>query len=142
MSQTNKNSHNTGMSGFFEKRFKLSEQNTTVRIEIMAGIALFLGIAAQPAIHPAILAEAGMDPTAVFWATTLSIIFTALIYAFWVNFPFVCGPSVGVTPWIAYYVVIQLGVPWEAALMCVFISGVLFIILGLVGFREKILSII
>jgi len=92
--------------------------------------------------RPSVLGAAGMDPTAVFWATTLSLITTALLYAFYVNYPFICGPSIGVSPWVAFYVVGKLGVPWEMALMCVFISGVLFILLAAIGLREKILGAI
>ena len=94
------------------------------------------------AIQPSVLGAAGMDPTAVFWATTLSLISTALLYAFYVNYPFICGPSIGVSPWVAFCVVGQLGVPWQMALMCVFISGVLFVALSVVGFRQVILNAI
>jgi len=130
------------LADFLEKKYRLAENKTTVKTEIFAGTATFLAAAAMPAIQPTVLGAAGMDPTAVFWATTLVLMFTALAYAFWVNYPFVCGPSIGVSPWIAYYVVLTLGVPWQAALMCTFISGVLFILLSVVGFREKILAAI
>lgn len=132
----------TYISNFLEKKFLLKENNTTIKQEIMSGTASFLAIAAMPAITPTILKEAGMDETAVFWATTLSIIFVALLYAFWVNYPFLGGPSVGVSPWVAAYLVKQLGVPWEMVLMCTFISGVSFVLLSVVGFREKILGAI
>ncbi len=131
-----------GLYALLDRRFKLTEHNTNVKTEIIAGTATFLAVAAMPAVIPSILSEAGMDPIAVFWATTLSIIFMALMYALWVNFPFVGGPSVGVAPWVAYYLCKQVGVPWEMALMCTFISGILFIILSVVGFREKILGAI
>ncbi len=132
----------SSLNNWLERKFQLTEHGTNVKTEIMAGTALFLATAAMPAIQPAILADAGMDPTAVFWATTLSLIFTGILYGFYVNYPFICGPSIGVSPWVAYYLVGKLGVPWEMALMCTFISGVLFIILSLVGFREKILGAI
>jgi AGZA family xanthine/uracil permease-like MFS transporter len=127
---------------YLEKQFKLKENNTTIHTEIMAGSALFLASVAMCAIQPAVLGAAGMDPTAVFWATTLSLIVTGLLYAFYVNYPFICGPSIGVSPWVAFYIVGKLGVPWEMALMCVFISGVLFILLSIIGLREKILGAI
>lgn len=130
------------INGWLEKKFELEAHGTTVKRELMAGTASFLAIAAMPAITPAILKEAGMDETAVFWATTLSIIFVAVLYALWVNYPFLGGPSVGVSPWVAAYLVNQLGVPWQMVLMCTFISGILFVILSIVGFREKILGAI
>lgn len=125
-----------------EKRFRLSENHTTVRTELIAGTATFLAAAAMPAVQPSVFGAVGMDKTAIFWATTLCLLVTALIYAFWVNYPFVCGPSIGVSPWFAYYIVLELGVPWPVALTCVFISGVAFILLSIVGFREKILGAI
>lgn len=132
----------SGLKSWLERKFQLTEHGTNVKTEIMAGTATFLAVAAMPAVIPSILSEAGMNPTAVFWATTLSIIYMALMYAFWVNLPFVGGPSVGVAPWVSYYLCLQVGVPWEMALMCTFISGILFILLSAIGFREKILDAI
>lgn len=130
------------LHSFLERRFELSKHGTNVKTELIAGTATFLAVAAMPAVTPAILGDAGMDPTAVFWSTTLAIIFMSLMYALWINYPFVGGPSIGVSPWVAYYLVLQVGVPWQMALMCTFISGVLFILLSAVGFREKILGAI
>lgn len=129
-------------AGLLERMFKLKENNTTIRTELIAGTATFLAAAAMPAIQPAVLGDAGWDKMAVFMATTLILMGSALAYAFWVKYPFVCGPSIGVSPWVAYYVVNTLGVPWQAALMCSFIAGVLFICLSVFGFREKILGAI
>ncbi len=130
------------LAGLLERKFKLKENGTSIRTELIAGTATFLAAAAMPAIQPSVLGAAGLDKTAVFWATTLVLIGSALAYAFWVNYPFVCGPSIGVSPWVAFYIINTLGVPWQAALMCTFIAGVLFIILSVVGFREKILGAI
>ncbi|MBT4286913.1 MAG: NCS2 family permease [Deltaproteobacteria bacterium] len=130
------------LSNLLEKKFKLRENGTSVRTEVIAGTATFLAAAAMPAITPAVLGAAGWDKMAVFTATVLILMGSALAYAFWVKYPFVCGPSIGVSPWVAFYVVNTLGVPWQAALMCSFIAGVLFILLSVVGFREKILGAI
>ena len=130
------------LAGLLERKFKLKENGTSIRTELIAGTATFLAAAAMPAIQPSVLGAAGLDKTAVFWATTLVLIGSALAYALWVNYPFVCGPSIGVSPWVAFYIINTLGVPWQAALMCTFIAGVLFIILSVVGFREKILGAI
>lgn len=132
----------TGFTGLLERKFKLAENKTNVRTEIVAGTALFLASVAYPLLTANILGDAGMDSTAVFVASTFMLIITGLLYALWVNYPFICGPSIGVSPWIAYTVILQLGVPWQTAMFCTFVSGTLFILLSLFGFREKILGAI
>lgn len=131
-----------GFANLLDKQFKLKERNTTVRMEIVAGTALFLGTVYNPMVTSSLLADAGMDRIAVFLACTYSLILGGLLYGLWTNYPFIAGPSIGVSPWIAYYVILQLGVPWQTAMACTFTSGVLFLILSFVGFREKVLNAI
>jgi len=64
------------------------------------------------------------------------------MYALWLNKPFMCGPSIGVSPWIAYTVILQMGVSWQMAMASTVVSGVLFLLLSFFGFREKILGAI
>lgn len=134
--------NSSSMNGYLDKRFQITESGSTVRTEIIAGIALFLGTVVQPSLTASILSEAGMDKIAVFTAGTITIIVSALLYGLWLNKPFMCGPSIGVSPWIAYTVVLQMGIPWQMAMACTVVSGLLFIILSFVGFREKILGAI
>ena len=56
----------------FEKVFKLSEHQTTVKTEVMAGITTFMTMAYILAVNPSILGSTGMDPTAVLLATALA----------------------------------------------------------------------
>lgn len=135
-------SKEAALNNSLDKRFRITENGSTVRTEIVAGIALFLGTVVQPSLTAGILADAGMDKIAVFTAGTLAIIVSALLYGLWLNKPFMCGPSIGVSPWIAYTVVLQMGIPWEMAMACTVLSGLLFLVLSFVGFREKILGAI
>jgi AGZA family xanthine/uracil permease-like MFS transporter len=130
------------LTGFLNKRFKINESGSSIRIEVIAGAALFLGTVVQPTLTAGILADAGMDRGAVFTAGTFIIILSCLMYAFWLNKPFMCGPSIGVSPWIAYTIIIQMGVSWQMALASTVTSGVLFLLLSFFGFREKILGAI
>lgn len=122
--------------------FKLDELGSNVRTEIIAGAALFLGTVVQPTLTAGILADAGMDRTAVFTAGTLIIILSCLMYATWLNKPFMCGPSIGISPWIAYTIILTMGIPWQMAMATTVVSGVAFLVLSLIGFREKILGAI
>lgn len=128
------------LNGYLDRRFKISEHNSSVRTEIVAGISLFLGTVVQPTLTATILADAGMDKIAVFTAATITVIVSTLLYGLWLNKPFMCGPSIGVSPWIAYTIILQMGIPWEMALACTVASGVLSLLFSLFKFREKIID--
>lgn len=128
--------------GFFEKRFKLSENNTDVKTEVMAGITTFVSMAYILAINPIILSEAGMDAGAVFTATVLASVIATLIMAFYANYPFVLSAGMGLNAFFAYYVVIQMGHTWQFALTAVLIEGIIFILMSFINVREAIVNAI
>ncbi len=128
--------------GFFEKRFKLSENNTDVKTEVMAGITTFVSMAYILAINPIILSEAGMDAGAVFTATVIASVIATLIMAFYANYPFVLSAGMGLNAFFAYYVVIQMGHTWQFALTAVFIEGIIFILMSFINVREAIVNAI
>lgn len=128
--------------GFFEKRFKLSENNTDVKTEVMAGITTFVSMAYILAINPIILSEAGMDAGAVFTATVLASVIATLIMAFYANYPFVLSAGMGLNAFFAYYVVIQMGHTWQFALTAVLIEGIIFILISFINVREAIVNAI
>lgn len=129
-------------SSFFEKRFRLSENGTNVKTEVMAGITTFVSMAYILAINPTILSDAGMDAGAVFTATVLASVLATLVMAFYANYPFVLSAGMGLNAFFAYYVVIQKGHSWEFALTAVFIEGIIFLLLTFVNVREAIVNAI
>ncbi|OHW61557.1 guanine/hypoxanthine permease PbuG [Andreesenia angusta] len=128
--------------GFFEKAFKLKENQTTSKVEITAGITTFVTMAYILVVNPLILADAGMDKGAVFTATAVSSIVATLIMAFYANYPFVLSAGMGLNAFFAYSVVLGMGHSWEFALTAVFIEGVIFILLTFVNVREAIVNAI
>lgn len=127
-------------SGFLEKQFKLTENNTSVRTEVTAGVTTFVTMAYILAVNPIILGDAGMDKGAVFTATAIASIVATLIMAFFANYPFVLSSGMGLNAFFAYSVVLGLGHSWEFAMTAVFIEGIIFMLLSLVNVREAIVD--
>jgi adenine/guanine/hypoxanthine permease len=127
---------------FLSKFFKLKENNTTVKTEIAAGITTFMTMAYILAVNPSILSATGMNPGALFTATALSSVIATLMMALYANLPFALAPAMGPNAFFAFYVVVQLGYPWELALTAVFIEGIIFLILTFFNIREAIINAI
>lgn len=125
-----------------EKLFKLKENSTDVKTEILAGITTFMTMAYILAVNPTILAETGMDHGAVFTATTLAAMLGTLLMAFLANYPFALAPGMGLNAYFAYTVVLGMGYPWELALTAVFVEGLIFILLSATNIREAIFNAI
>ncbi len=125
-----------------EKLFKLKDNNTDVRTEVLAGITTFMTMAYILAVNPSILAVAGMDQGAVFTATALASFIGTLLMAFLANYPFALAPGMGLNAYFAYTVVLGMGYEWEVALTAVFVEGIIFIVLSLTNVREAIFNAI
>ncbi len=125
-----------------DKFFKLKENNTSVNTEIIAGITTFLSMAYILVVNPSTLAGAGMDPGAVFTATTLSAIIATLIMGLYANFPVALAAGMGTNSFLTYSVVLGLGYSWQDGLFAIFISGLLFLILSITGLRAVIINAI
>lgn len=121
-----------------EKFFKLSDNGTDVKTEVMAGITTFMTMAYILAVNPSIMAAAGMDQGAVFTATALASLIGTLLMAFLANYPFALAPGMGLNAYFAYTVVLGMGYSWQVALTAVFAEGIIFIILSLTNVREGI----
>ncbi|WP_119458622.1 NCS2 family permease [Rhodospirillaceae bacterium SYSU D60014] len=120
--------------------FRLSENNTTVRTEVVAGVTTFLTMAYIIFVNPMILSEAGMDRGAVFVATCLAAAIGTAIMGLYANYPVALAPGMGLNAYFTYGVVQGLGHSWQVALGAVFISGVLFLILSILPVREYIIN--
>ena len=125
-----------------EKLFKLKENKTSVKTEIMAGITTFMTMSYILAVNPQILGDAGMDKGAVFTATIIASIIAILIMAFYANLPFALSSGMGLNAFFTYTVVMTMGKSWEFALAAVFIEGIVFIILSVFNVREAIFNAI
>ena len=125
-----------------EKIFKLKDNKTNVRTEVIAGITTFMTMAYILAVNPSILADAGMDPTAVLLATCLASFIGTACMALMANLPFALSAGMGLNAFLAYTVVIGFGYSWQVALLAVFIEGIIFIVLSLTNVREAIFNAI
>ncbi len=122
--------------------FKLAENDTTVRTEILAGITTFLTMAYITVVNPMILSDAGMDFGAVFVATCVAAALGTLVMGLYANYPIALAPGMGLNAFFTYGVVLGMGHSWQVALGAVFISGILFIILSVLPVREWIINAI
>lgn len=127
---------------FNERAFKLRKHGTDQKTEIMAGITTFMTMSYILAVNPAILSDAGMDAGAVFTATIIASVVAMLIMAFYANMPFGLSAGMGLNAFLAYTVVMQMGMSWQFALTAVFIEGLIFIILSFTGVREALFNAI
>jgi len=125
-----------------ERLFGLKAHQTTIRTEVFAGFTTFLTMAYIVVVNPAILGEAGMPVAAVAAATCLAAGFGSILMGLASNYPLALAPGMGLNAYFTYTVVKGMGVPWETALGCVFLSGVAFLILTVVGVRQLIVAAI
>lgn len=125
-----------------EKFFKLKENNTDIKTEIMAGITTFMTMAYILAVNPNILSASGMDANAVLLATALASFIGTLLMALLANYPFALAPGMGLNAYFAYTVVLTYGYSWQIALLAVFVEGLIFIVLSVTNVREAIFNAI
>ena len=127
-------------SKLMENTFKLRENGTTVKTEIIAGVTTFMTMAYILAVNPNILSSTGMDHGAVFTATALAAFLGTLLMALFANYPFALAPGMGLNAYFAYTVVLGMGYSWQQALAAVFVEGLIFILLSLTNVREAIFN--
>jgi AGZA family xanthine/uracil permease-like MFS transporter len=134
-----------------EKFFKLSENNTTMKTEIIAGITTFITMAYIIFVNPNILStplyimgdpNADLIKSSIFVATCLAAALGTLIMGIYAKLPFAQAPGMGLNAFFAFTVMLGLGYTFNQGLAAVFISGILFIIITLVGLREAIIKAI
>jgi AGZA family xanthine/uracil permease-like MFS transporter len=125
-----------------ERLFQLSRFGTNVKTEILAGLTTFLTMAYIIFVNPAMLAQAGMDPGAVFVATCLAAAIGCFVMGFWANLPVALAPGMGLNAFFTYGVVLGMGHSWQTALGAVCLSGIIFFALSLFKVREWIINAI
>ncbi len=125
-----------------ERLFKLSENKTTFRTEVLAGITTFLAMSYIIIVNPMILSATGMDHGAVFVATCLAAAIGCVVMGIIANYPIALAPGMGLNAYFTYSVCLGMGVPWQTALAAVFVSGIVFIAISMFKIREAIVNAI
>ncbi|MCD8196429.1 MAG: NCS2 family permease [Lachnospiraceae bacterium] len=125
-----------------ENLFKLKENGTNVRTEVVAGVTTFMTMAYILALNPSILSASGMDANAVLMATAIASFIGTMAMALLANYPFALAPGLGLNAYFAYTVCGSMGYSWQFALLAVFAEGLIFILLSLTNVREAIFNAI
>ena len=125
-----------------DKLFKLKARHTDLRTETIAGVTTFLTAAYIIFVNPAILSTAGMPEGALISVTCLVTGLATLLLAFWANVPLMMAPGMGLNAFFAFTLVGSMQIPWQTALGVVFVSGVFFLLVTLVGLRDRIVKAI
>ncbi len=123
--------------------FKLKENQTNTKTELLAGITTFFTMVYIVVVNPVILADAGVPFEQVFTATIISAVVGTLWMALFANYPIAIAPGMGLNAYFAYSVVGGgQNINYETAFAAVFIAGIIFVILSLTPFREKLIDAI
>lgn len=123
-----------------ERVFHLSENQTTVRRELLAGLTTFMTMAYVVVVNPRILSETGMPVEGVLFATCISAAVATLVMGLWANYPIALAPGMSLNAYFTYSIVLGRHVPWQTALGVVMLSGMLFLVLTLTKVREQIVN--
>jgi len=127
-------------SSVLDRWFKLSERNTNIRTEVVAGLTTFMTMAYIIFVNPSILADSGIPREAALGATIYASVIATVLMALWANFPVATAPGMGLNAFFTYTVVLGQGLSWQTALGAVFISGIAFLILTVTGIRELLIA--
>ena len=124
------------MKQAIDQIFKLSDNNTTIKREFLAGFTTFITMAYIIFVNPQIMSESGMDQGAIFVGTCLAASIACLFMGLFANWPVGLAPGMGLNAFFTYTVVGQMGYPWEVALGAVFLAGILFFIMSVTSLRR------
>lgn len=125
-----------------DKFFKISERGSSISTEFVAGLTTFLTMSYIIFVNPAVLAKAGMDSSSVLVATCIAAAVGTLIMGLYANYPFAQAPGMGLNAFFVYTVVLSMGYTWQQGLGIVFLSGLIFLILTVTGFRNAMIKVI
>lgn len=123
-----------------ERYFRLSENQTTVRQELLGGLTTFLTMAYIVVVNPQILSQAGMPVEGVVFATCIASAAATLVMGLYANYPIALAPGMSLNAYFTYSVCLGMHVPWRTALGVIFFSGVFFLILTVTRVREQIVN--
>lgn len=132
--------HFKGEIDLLERVFHLSENRTSVRRELLAGLTTFMTMAYIVVVNPQILSQAGMPVEGVLFATCISAALATMVMGLWANYPIALAPGMSLNAYFTYSIVIGRSIPWQTVLGVVLLSGVVFLILTLTRVREQIVN--
>lgn len=130
------------MRKIIEDFFKLKDLNTNIRTEIVAGLTTFMAMAYIIFVNPAMISQTGMDFGAAMMATCISASIATIMMGLYANYPIALAAGMGENAFFTYTVCLTMGISWQVALGCVFIEGIIFIILTLTKMRQAIMDAI
>lgn len=130
----------TALHNLLERYFKLAENGTTVRRELLGGLTTFMTMAYIVVVNPQILSQAGIPAEGVVFATCVSSAAATLVMGLYANYPIALAPGMSLNAYFTYSVCLGMGIPWRTALGVVFFSGVLFVLLTITRLREQIVN--
>ncbi len=122
--------------------FGITKLGSNIRTEIFAGVSTFLALSYIFVVNPAILSAAGMNKSAVFFATVVGSVIATLAMGLWANKPFAVAPGLEMNAYVAYVVVGVLGFTWQGAIGAVFWSGVFTVLLSFTSLRVGVVNAI
>jgi len=128
--------------GWLDRRFSFRARGSDVRTEVLAGFTTFFTMAYVVVVNPAILGMAGMPIAGVATATCIGSLIACLIMGFLADVPVAMAPGMGLNAYFSFTVVQQMHLPWQVGLVCVFLSGLFFLILTRFGVRQMVMSVI
>tara|TARA_R110000737_G_scaffold53670_2_gene75421 strand:- start:16051 stop:17487 length:1437 start_codon:yes stop_codon:yes gene_type:complete len=128
------------IAGFLTRFFKLSEHNSTIKIELMAGLTTFVTMSYIMFLNPTIMSKTGMPFDGLFLATCLGAAFATLLMGLYANWPVGLAPGMGLNAFFTFSVVGAMGYSWQVALGAVFIAGVIFVLMSVTRLREWMLD--
>ena len=128
------------MKQTLELIFKLHDNNTTIRKELLAGFTTFITMAYIIFVNPQMMAASGMDQGAIFVGTCLAAAIACFVMGIFANWPVGLAPGMGLNAFFTYTVVGEMGYSWEVALGAVFIAGILFFIMSITRLRSWMIS--
>jgi adenine/guanine/hypoxanthine permease len=128
------------MFKFLDRIFKLKEKGARVTTELLGGLTTFLTMAYIVFVNPDILSASGVDFGAAFVATALVAAFATIAMGLWANLPVALAPGMGINAFFSFTVVFGMGYTWQQALAAVFVSGVIYFIIAVVGIRKLVVS--
>ena len=121
-----------------DRLFRLTERGSSVSQELVAGATTFAAMAYIIAVNPAIMSGAGMDRGDLVMATAMAAVFGSVMMGLTANLPLAVAPAMGSNVVFTYVIVKQMGIPWQAALAMVALTGVIFLALSLSRLRERV----
>ena len=145
MEQVSKSQENQAVEpnegvGLLERLFKLSQHNTTIKTELMAGLTTFVTMSYIMFLNPIIMSKTGMPFDGLFLATCLGAAIATILMGMYANWPVGLAPGMGLNAFFTFSVVGSMGYSWQVALGAVFLSGVIFVLMSVTRLREWMLD--